>query len=112
MPLRGETTTIERFRALAVAWVDAKPKVANKIMREIFSLAEAFTEDGRLGELLALLEDPHAAVRYAAANSLLDVLPERAVPVLEAISDGPKGILNWAAYTSLLMWRSGSGKVH
>jgi len=116
MPSNTNEKSILRFRTLAIAWLNAvenaKHKVANRNFDEMLSIARVLTASGQVGELRKLLEDKHPAVRFAAANSFLGREPDRALPVLEDLSDGPKGALRLAAYTALLIWRSGPGKVH
>jgi hypothetical protein len=48
---------------------------------------ETLRPDG-LFAILPMLEDPDPGVQSGAASSLLDTMPERAIPVLENLKDG------------------------
>jgi len=100
--------TIERFRQLSIAWVNAanqlNNRVANRIARELRLLAGALKEQNRGDELSALLDDPDDAIRLIAAKVMLKSAPERAVPVLKAFSNGPPGLFRIEANSVLFIW--------
>jgi len=111
---RYDETPIKQFRRLSIAWLEASKrsnnKLANKINKELIELTRVIMEQEGASELIALLADADEAVRYSAACVVLKSAPERALPVLEAIEHGPRGVLAASAFSTLWLWRQGHSK--
>jgi hypothetical protein len=86
---------IEKFKQSAIDYYSAcdddnfaKQKTVGERRSEIIRKLDAFGTQGRLA-LMPLLDDTDQGVRVLAAAFLLKVSPERAIPVLREISEGP-----------------------
>jgi HEAT repeat protein len=85
-------------------------KLRNRIVDEIRGVADELKSRGALPNLLPLLDHANITVRNSAAIYCLDVAPERALPVLEAISAGRDKTEAVSAWWALDRWRREQSK--
>ena len=85
-------------------------KLRNRIVNEIRGVADELKSRGALTSLLPLLDHANVTVRNSAAIDCLDVAPERALPVLEAISAGRDKTEAVSAWWALERWRKEQSK--
>jgi len=108
--------TFYDFRRSAIEYAKliggGNSRATNKVHGEMLRFFHKLKEEGRAAEFVPLLEDPDEAVRYAAAAHLLEVMPEVAVPVLQAIAKGPPSPFQGIVEFTLWMWREGAGRLH
>jgi hypothetical protein len=57
--------------------------------------------------LLSLLKSDDPGVRLWASSHVLDLAPDQAEPVLEAMSHIPKSLVSFSAMMTLSQWREG-----
>lgn len=84
---------------------DPQARGVNKIVLKSDKIMKELKAQGAQERALELLEFAHAGVRLLVASHALSFAPERAVPVLQKMSDGPRGPLCAAAYSALYFWR-------
>ena len=75
----------------------------NKAYNQIIKILKFLKDNDKLNELDTLLHDSNVGVRMFAAYGLLNVSPERTVPVLEEISHR-NDIHSLTASTTLEQW--------
>jgi hypothetical protein len=80
-------------------------KLRNRIIDEVRGVADELKSRGALPSLLPFLDHANVTVRNSAAIYCLAVAPERALPVLEAISAGPDKIEAVSASWAIDRWR-------
>jgi hypothetical protein len=80
-------------------------KLRNRIVDEVRGVADELRSRGALSSLVPLLDHANITVRNSAAICCLDVAPERALPVLEAISAGRDKIEAVSASWAIDRWR-------
>jgi len=80
-------------------------KLRNRIIDEVRGVADELKSRGALPSLLPLLDHANVTVRNSAAIYCIGVAPERALPVLEAISAGPDKIEAVSASWAIDRWR-------
>jgi HEAT repeat protein len=85
-------------------------KLRNRIIDEIRGVAGELKLRDALPSLLPLLDHANVTVRNSAAIYCLDVAPERALPVLEAISAGRDKIEAVSASWAIDRWRKEQSK--
>jgi len=85
-------------------------KLRNRIVDEIRGVADELKSRGALASILPLLDHANITVRNSAAIYCLDVAPERALPVLEAISAGRDKIEAVSASWAIDRWRKAQSK--
>lgn len=84
-------------------------EVRNPIVRELTDIKKEITSRNLLPKLFPFLDHPYDTVRSEAARACLDIVPERAVPILEAIVESG-GYYNLSyADRALEAWRKKNG---
>jgi HEAT repeat protein len=85
-------------------------KLRNRIITEIRGIADELKSRDALPSLLPLLDHANITVRNSAAIYCIDVAPERALPVLEAIASGRDRIEAVSASWAIDRWREEQNK--
>jgi hypothetical protein len=87
-------------------------ELRNCIVHELLAIKKVLKARNALAKLLPFLDHPYMTVRSEAARACLDVAPERAVPVLEAIVASEHYYDSSYAVSALEHWRERHASEH
>jgi hypothetical protein len=100
---------INRFEKAAIIHRELRSaRKANRAFDEGVAVASELKRrgDAALAFLIGLFDSPHPAVRSMAAGLLLPMIPEKAEPVLEELTNQSRS-LGFSAKMTLREWRAG-----